>query len=70
MWEAAESFGYLEPDAKGRTAFVPISVPKAEANFLDVWSVVPTSAGVYFGTRFAIFFYSNQRGIQSLACQR
>jgi class 3 adenylate cyclase len=52
-------FGYLTPDARGATRFVPIAVPKAEADFLDVWNVVPTSSGVYFGTTFAIFFYSN-----------
>jgi class 3 adenylate cyclase len=50
-------FGYLAPDARGSTQFVPIEVPKADADFLDVWNVLPTPSGVYFGTRFKIFFY-------------
>jgi hypothetical protein len=52
-------FGYLESDARGATKFVPIPVPKADAAFLDVWNIVPTSSGVYFGTASAIYFYSN-----------
>ena len=52
-------FGYLAPDEHGDTQFVPIKVPKADQDFLDVWNVLPTSSGVYFGTRFKIFFYSN-----------
>jgi class 3 adenylate cyclase len=52
-------FGYLSPDVHGSMQFVPIAVPKADSDFLDVWNVLPTSAGVYFGTRDKIFFYSN-----------
>ena len=52
-------FGYLDADAKGVTRFVPIEVPKADSDFLDVWNVVPTSSGVYFGTDYKIFFFSN-----------
>ena len=56
--------GYLDANAQGRTEFIPIAVPKTEASFLDVRSVVPTSAGVYFGTRYAIFFYSDSGQIK------
>jgi class 3 adenylate cyclase len=57
-------FGYLEPNARGATEFVPIQVPKADADFLDVWNVLPTPSGVYFGTRFKIFFYDNSGQIK------
>jgi class 3 adenylate cyclase len=57
-------FGYLEPDARGTTRFVPIKVPKADADFLDVWNVLPTPSGVYFGTRFKIFFYDTSGHIK------
>jgi len=52
-------FGYLEPDAHGTTQFVQIKVPKGDAGFFDVWNIVPTSSGVYFGTSYAVYFYSN-----------
>jgi class 3 adenylate cyclase len=57
-------FGYLEPDAHGTTQFIPIPVPKADADFLDVWYVLPTPSGVYFGTRFKIFFYDTSGQIR------
>jgi class 3 adenylate cyclase len=52
-------FGYLAPDSHGAATFVLIKVPKADSGFFDVWNIVPTSSGVYFGTSFAIYFYSN-----------
>ncbi len=58
-------FGYLKPDAHGNTTFIPIAVPKEEADFFDVWNIVPTSAGVYFGTDFKIFFRSNSGQIKT-----
>jgi class 3 adenylate cyclase len=57
-------FGYLQPDDHGSTRFVPIAVPKADADFLDVWNVVPTSAGVYFATDYKLFFLSNNGQIK------
>ena len=57
-------FGYFEPDAHGTTQFIPIPVPKADADFLDVWYVLPTPSGVYFGTRFKIFFYDTSGQIK------
>jgi class 3 adenylate cyclase len=57
-------FGYLEPDARGGTRFVPIEIPKRDSDFLDVWNVVPTSAGVYFGSDFKIFFRTNSGQIK------
>jgi len=52
-------FGYLESDAHGTTQFVQIKVPKADADFFDVWNIVPTSSGVYFGTSYAVYFYAD-----------
>lgn len=63
-------FGYLEPDAHGSTHFVPLEVPKADSTFLDVWNVVPTSAGVYFGTDYKIFFRSNSGQIKVWQSQK
>ncbi len=57
-------FGYLEPDAHGLTHFVPLKVPKGESDFFDVWNVVPTPSGVYFGTDYKIFFRSNSGEIR------
>ena len=57
-------FGYLAPDAHGATRFVPLEVPKADSDFLDVWNVVPTSAGVYFGTDYKIFLRTNSGQIK------
>ena len=57
-------FGYLAADARGATQFVPIPVPKGDADFLDVWYVMPTPSGVYFGTRFKIFFYDSSGHIK------
>jgi len=57
-------FGYLAPDAHGRSHFVPLKVPKGDNDFFEVWNVVPTSAGVYFGTDFKIFFRSNSGEIK------
>ncbi len=61
---ARGQFGYLEADKNGVTRFVRLEVPKADSNFLDVWSVVPTPAGVYFGTDSKVFFRSNSGEIK------
>ena len=63
-------FGYLEADSHGSSHFVALEVPKGDKDFLDVWNVVPTSGGVYFGTDYKIFFRSNSGEIKVLRSKK
>ena len=63
-------FGYLEPDAHGANRFVALEVPKGDADFLDVWNIIPTAEGIYFGTDYKIFFRSNNGQIKVLRTKK
>jgi serine phosphatase RsbU (regulator of sigma subunit) len=61
---AVGDFGYLAIDTQGKRCFVSLAekLPDKDRDFLDVWSVISTSRGVYFGT-VKHFFYWDYRKI-------
>jgi signal transduction histidine kinase/ActR/RegA family two-component response regulator len=63
---ARNEFGYLEPDAAGRTRYVPLEdlVDPGQRRFGDVWAALPTRDGVVFSTRDYLFTYDG-RSIRS-----
>ena len=54
---AQGDFGYLEPSSGGTTHYHSLTshIPAASRKFGDVWSVIPSDGGVYFGTYQGIF---------------
>jgi signal transduction histidine kinase/DNA-binding response OmpR family regulator len=58
---AVGEFGYLEPDAGGRTKFVSLlsHVPSEDRAFGDVWRTLLTPEGVYFQSQQYLFRWSN-----------
>lgn len=53
------NLGYLAPDAAGQLRFVSLldKIPPEARHFTDVWSIYPTSDGVYFATLSHLFRY-------------
>lgn len=60
---AQGEFGLATRDAYGRLGYRSLrdSVPDSASEFADVWSVHPTSAGVYFRTKKLIFRWFDRR---------
>ncbi len=57
-------FGYLEPDARGSMTYRSLSslIPPDARKFRDVWTIIPTPQGVYFGAYQGIFRWSRADG--------
>jgi len=53
--------GYLQRGPDGQLAYVSLldAIPPAERGFADVWSIHPTTRGVYFTTLDHVFFYAH-----------
>ncbi len=60
---AQGDFGYLEPGSAGTTQYHSLTnqIPATSRKFSDVWSVIPTDGGVYFGTYQGIFLWLNPK---------
>lgn len=60
---AVAEFGYLAPDSNGRLHYVSLldHVPEADRQFLDVWKIHVTSAGVYFQSLERLFRWHSGR---------
>ena len=56
-------FGYLEPNAIGRTTYVSLleHVAPQDRTFADVWRVLPTPDGVYFQSAARLFRWQGGR---------
>lgn len=56
-----DQFGFLKTDTSGKLIYKSLinSLPEADRNFGDVWTIWPASNGVYFQSTSHIFFYSN-----------
>ncbi len=63
---AQREFGYLQPDARGELQYVSLlsSVPESERSFGDVWTIFPTSQGVYFGAFRRLFRWNPRTGMK------
>ena len=57
-------FGYLEPDSRGSMTYRSLTalIPRDARNFRDVWTIIPTPQGVYFGTYQGIYRWSRMDG--------
>ncbi len=60
---SATTFGYLEPDDKGKLRYVRLDTKLSEEarRFNDVWRTYVTGAGVYLQTERAIFRWANDK---------
>jgi signal transduction histidine kinase/CheY-like chemotaxis protein/ligand-binding sensor domain-containing protein len=60
---SATTFGYLEPDDKGKLRYVRLDtkLPDEARRFNDVWRTFITASGVYFQTERAIFRWADDQ---------
>ncbi|MGQ1909531.1 hypothetical protein ACT3CE_07050 [Marinifilum sp. RC60d5] len=58
---AANEFGYLKPDLKGKLTYKSLVdlLPEGERDFREVWNIYPYRKGIIFHTFGSVFYYKN-----------